>query len=70
MMTMAVCLPGMENLAIRQTIARWSSLQAAIAWSGISVRTLKRFPTENHLVDSGLMTKEEYDLYTSMNGRA
>uniref|UniRef100_A0A914UQ25 Bestrophin homolog n=1 Tax=Plectus sambesii TaxID=2011161 RepID=A0A914UQ25_9BILA len=64
MMTLAVCLPGEENMPVRQTIARWSSLQAAIAWSGISVRTLKRFPTENHLVDSGLMTKEEYDLYT------
>ncbi len=63
MMTVAVCLPGDENLSARQAIARWSSLQAAIAWSGISVRTLKRFPTERHLVDSGLMTHEEYDLY-------
>lgn len=63
MMTVAVCIPGDENLSARQAIARWSSLQAAIAWSGISVRTLKRFPTERHLVDSGLMTNEEYDLY-------
>ncbi|KAF7637439.1 Bestrophin-like protein [Meloidogyne graminicola] len=63
MMTVSTCLPGKENLEVRKTIARWSSLQSAIAWTGISVRTLKRFPTERHLVESKLMTEEEYDLY-------
>uniref|UniRef100_A0A914C9B8 Bestrophin homolog n=1 Tax=Acrobeloides nanus TaxID=290746 RepID=A0A914C9B8_9BILA len=67
MMMIAACLPGPENLVVRKTIARWSSLQAAIAWSGISVRTLKRFPTERHLVESKLMTEEEYDMYTNTN---
>uniref|UniRef100_A0A0K0FVE9 Bestrophin homolog n=1 Tax=Strongyloides venezuelensis TaxID=75913 RepID=A0A0K0FVE9_STRVS len=67
MIMVSACLPGPENLVIRQTIARWSSLQAAIAWSGISVRTLKRFPTERHLVDSGLMTEEEHKMYTELD---
>ncbi|CAK5006714.1 unnamed protein product [Meloidogyne enterolobii] len=67
MMTVSTCLPGKENLEVRKTIARWSSLQSAIAWTGISVRTLKRFPTERHLVESKLMTEEEYDLYMSVN---
>ncbi|KHJ88815.1 bestrophin-3 domain protein [Oesophagostomum dentatum] len=66
MMMVSACLPGKENLAIRQAIARWSSLQAAIAWSGISVRTLKRFPTERHMVEAKLMTEEEYDMYMSL----
>jgi predicted membrane chloride channel (bestrophin family) len=66
MMTVSTCFPGKENLEVRKTIARWSSLQSAIAWSGISVRTLKRFPTERHLVHSKLMTEEEYDMYTNM----
>ncbi|VDN59744.1 unnamed protein product [Dracunculus medinensis] len=42
-------------------------IQAAIAWSGVSVRTLKRFPTERHLVETNLMTEEEYSLYMSMD---
>ncbi|CAB3396868.1 unnamed protein product [Caenorhabditis bovis] len=63
MIMVSACLPGNENLAIRQTIGRWSSLQAAIAWSGVSIKTLKRFPTERHLVASKLMTEQEYDLY-------
>uniref|UniRef100_A0A0N5A674 Bestrophin homolog n=1 Tax=Parastrongyloides trichosuri TaxID=131310 RepID=A0A0N5A674_PARTI len=67
MIMVSACLPGTENLVIRQTIARWSSLQAAIAWSGISVRTLKRFPTERHLVESGLMTEEEHKMYTELD---
>ncbi|GMS82142.1 hypothetical protein PENTCL1PPCAC_4317, partial [Pristionchus entomophagus] len=63
MMMVSACLPGKENQPVREAIARWSSLQSAIAWSGISVRTLKRFPTERHLVAAKLMTEEEYDLY-------
>lgn len=66
MMMVAACLPGDENLPIRQVIARWSSLQAAVAWSGISIRTLKRFPTQRHLVDANLMTEEEYQMFSSM----
>uniref|UniRef100_A0A915PLS9 Bestrophin homolog n=1 Tax=Setaria digitata TaxID=48799 RepID=A0A915PLS9_9BILA len=69
MMMVATCLPGDQNLPIRQVIARWSSLQAAIAWSGISVRTLKRFPTERHLVKADLMTEEEYKMFTNVEAR-
>ncbi|WKY09074.1 hypothetical protein Q1695_001877 [Nippostrongylus brasiliensis] len=67
MMMVSACLPGRENLEIRQAIARWSSLQAAVAWSGISVRTLKRFPTERHMVEAKLMTEEEYDMYMNLD---
>ncbi|VIO98688.1 Uncharacterized protein BM_BM3773 [Brugia malayi] len=69
MMMVATCLPGDHNLPVRQAIARWCSLQAAIAWSGISVRTLKRFPTERHLVEAHLMTEEEYKMFTGVEER-
>ncbi|KAI6218835.1 Bestrophin-like protein [Aphelenchoides fujianensis] len=69
MMTVAACLPGPENQISRITLARWTSLQSAIAWTGISVRTLKRFPTDRHLITSKLMTEEEYDLFTNMNAK-
>ncbi|CAI5453047.1 unnamed protein product [Caenorhabditis angaria] len=67
MLMVAACIPGEENLIVRQTIARWSTLQAAIAWAGISVRTLKRFPTERHMVAAKIMTEEEYDLYMNLD---
>ncbi|KAI6236016.1 Bestrophin-like protein [Aphelenchoides besseyi] len=67
MMTVATCFPGPENLSNRVTLARWTSLQSAIAWTGISERTLKRFPTDRHLVMSKLMTEEEFDLFTNMD---
>uniref|UniRef100_A0A183CUJ2 Bestrophin homolog n=1 Tax=Gongylonema pulchrum TaxID=637853 RepID=A0A183CUJ2_9BILA len=66
MMMVTACLPGEENLPIRQAIARWSSLQAAVAWSSISVRTLKRFPTERHFVEADLMTEEEYQIFSNI----
>ncbi|VDD94252.1 unnamed protein product [Enterobius vermicularis] len=66
MMTVAACFPGKKNLNIRQTLARWSSLQAATAWSGVSVRSYKRFPTEKHLLNAKLFTDEEYKMYTSI----
>uniref|UniRef100_A0A7E4UNF8 Bestrophin homolog n=1 Tax=Panagrellus redivivus TaxID=6233 RepID=A0A7E4UNF8_PANRE len=66
MMMVAANIAGPEHLQVRKTIARWSSLQSAIAWSGISERTLKRFPTDRHLVESKLMTEEEFDIYTNL----
>ena len=68
-MTVAACFPGQENMKSRVTLARYTSLQSALAWSGISVRTLKRFPTVRHFVMSKLMTEEEYDLFSTMNGK-
>jgi hypothetical protein len=67
MMTVLACITGPENVQTRVTLARWSSLQSAIAWTGISVRTLKRFPTDRHFVMSNLMTEEEYDLFTTLD---
>ncbi|MFH4980865.1 hypothetical protein AB6A40_007574 [Gnathostoma spinigerum] len=67
MMMIAACFPGEENLVLRETVCRWSSLQAVICWRMISVRTLKRFPTLHHLVDSSLMTNEEYQMYMDLD---
>lgn len=33
MMTVVACLPGKENLGVRKTIARWSSLQVCLGFS-------------------------------------
>ncbi|CDW56272.1 Bestrophin domain containing protein [Trichuris trichiura] len=58
-------IPGPDHLLLRRTIARWCNLASALCWRGISVRTLKRFPTIEHLVQSGLMTPEELTTFES-----
>ena len=58
-------ITGDENRMVRRTIARWLNLAAALAWRGISLRTIKRFPTVEHLVKAGLMTETELEVSPS-----
>ncbi|KRX49195.1 Uncharacterized protein T02_13682 [Trichinella nativa] len=55
----SVYVPGPKHLVLRRTIARWCNLASALCWRGICVRTIKRFPTLDHLVKAGLMTEDE-----------
>ncbi|VDM45856.1 unnamed protein product [Toxocara canis] len=48
-----------ESRIIRRTIARYALLSAVLAWRSISLRVLKRYPTDEHLVQSGLLTRDE-----------
>lgn len=47
----------------RHAIGRYLVLTQVLAIRGISTRVRKRFPTLKHVVEAGLMTKEEYDAY-------
>ncbi|CAD6192082.1 unnamed protein product [Caenorhabditis auriculariae] len=55
-----------ETRIIRKTIARYAILTSVLAWRSISLRVLTRYPTDDHLVDSGLMTREELLLFQSI----
>ncbi|PIC45463.1 hypothetical protein B9Z55_005474 [Caenorhabditis nigoni] len=55
-----------ETRIIRKTIARYAILTSVLAWRSISLRVLARYPTDDHLVDSGLMTKEEMVMFKSI----
>lgn len=49
----------------RRTIARWTNLHLVLLWREVCLKVKKRFPKDHHLVDSGLMTAEEYDVFES-----
>uniref|UniRef100_A0A0K0E4U6 Bestrophin homolog n=1 Tax=Strongyloides stercoralis TaxID=6248 RepID=A0A0K0E4U6_STRER len=52
-----------ETTIIRKTIARYCTLTAVLAWRSISLRVLMRYPTDEHLLYSGLINKEELEMY-------
>ncbi|VDP20504.1 unnamed protein product, partial [Soboliphyme baturini] len=54
---------GPEYLLLRRTIARWCNLASALCWRGLCIRTIKRFPTMDHLVRAGLMMPEELETF-------
>lgn len=62
-----ILMPGVDNKSRlrRHTIARYLNLTAALAWRDISSKMRRRFPSIQHIVNSGLMTEEEYRIYES-----
>ncbi|PRD26604.1 UNVERIFIED_CONTAM: Best3 [Trichonephila clavipes] len=51
---------------IRRTLARYLNLMSALTFQAISPAVRKRFPTLDHLVEAGLMTKEECQVYDAV----
>lgn len=49
-----------ESRLRRHAIARYLVLTQILAMSSVSTRVRKRFPTLEHVVDTGMMTKEEH----------
>lgn len=55
-----------ELKIVRRTIARWLNLSALLGWRLVSTRIVQRFPTNRHLVESGLITEEELKIFESV----
>ncbi|KAF6767770.1 hypothetical protein AHF37_09111 [Paragonimus kellicotti] len=54
---------GERPTRIRRTVMRYVNLSYCLVLRAISSRARLRFPTEEHLVSSGLMTQEEFNVY-------
>lgn len=61
-----------QTRVIRRTLARYCTLVSVLVWKEVSLKIKKRFPTDEHVVKSGLMTETEFKMYnsvTSVHGR-
>jgi hypothetical protein len=50
----------------RRTLARYLNASTVLLTRSLSVVAKKRFPTVDHLVDAGLLTKEELGMYNDV----
>ncbi|CAI9738045.1 Hypothetical predicted protein [Octopus vulgaris] len=50
----------------RRTLARYMILGLILICRSISVAVMKRFPTMEHVIDAGFMTKEEVEIWESV----
>lgn len=53
---------------IRRTLARYLLLMMTLTCQAVSTSVRRRFPTIDHLMDAGIMTKEERVIYDSIPG--
>lgn len=58
-MNLTSYMPGNNMKQTRRLITRWAMLANILTLRRISVSVAKRFPTYEHLIDTGLMTEKE-----------
>ncbi|OQV12140.1 Bestrophin-3 [Hypsibius exemplaris] len=52
---------------IRRTLVRYLNASSVLLTRSVSIVAKKRFPTFNHLVEAGLLTKEEFTYFEDLN---
>ncbi|KAA0722035.1 Bestrophin-2 Vitelliform macular dystrophy 2-like protein 1 [Triplophysa tibetana] len=54
---------------LRRTLMRYTSLSAILILRSVSTAVFKRFPTMDHVVEAGFMTREERKKFESLHSR-
>ncbi|XP_061472709.1 bestrophin-2 isoform X2 [Rhineura floridana] len=59
--------PDEKGRLYRRTLMRYCSLSAVLILRSVSIAVFKRFPTIDHVVEAGFMTREERKKYENLN---
>ncbi|XP_078285656.1 bestrophin-2a-like [Rhinoraja longicauda] len=59
--------PDERGRMLRRTMMRYASLSALLILRSVSTAVIKRFPTMDHVVEAGFMTRDERKKYESLH---
>lgn len=64
----AMYVPGVDETSrmVRRTLMRYLNLSLVLVLRSISMAVKRRFPTRDHLVEAGFLTKTELDMFESV----
>lgn len=64
----AMYIPGLDEASrvVRRTLMRYLNLSLVLVLRSISMAVKRRFPTKEHLVEAGFMTKTELEMFQSV----
>ena len=64
----ALYIPGNDvtSRVLRRTLMRYLNLTLVLVLRSISIPVKRRFPTKEHLVEAGFMSKPELEMYSSV----
>ncbi|XP_074594690.1 uncharacterized protein LOC141850059 isoform X2 [Brevipalpus obovatus] len=68
MNNIAMYVPGSDETSrmLRRTLMRYLNLTLVLVLRSISIAVKRRFPTKEHLVEAGFMTKQELEMHVSV----
>ncbi|GFR15821.1 bestrophin-2, partial [Trichonephila clavata] len=61
-------IPGLDESSrvVRRTLMRYLNLSLVLVLRSISMAVKRRFPTKEHLIEAGFMTKTELEMFQSV----
>ncbi|XP_054710511.1 bestrophin-3-like [Uloborus diversus] len=64
----AMYIPGLDESSrvVRRTLMRYLNLSLLLVLRSISMAVKRRFPTKEHLIEAGFMTKTELEMFQSV----
>ena len=68
MNNIAMYIPGNDETSrmVRRTLMRYANLSLILVLRSISIAVKRRFPTREHLIEAGFMSKTELEIFSSV----